>query len=156
MPVRQVLRLLWNQTDHVGIEHMCAFIDSISFCSFVFSIACMHGSQFFFLQGEYDSENTTSSSSSTFCFHAVICFLLRAVAPLRFMMDYVTDKIASVSCSTIPRQHDIRQPGRLVVSAHERLSARYSLPWPDGRIAASPFQVSWAIATEYFCSPLPP
>jgi len=119
---------------------------------------CMNGSQFFLLQGEYDLENTTtsSSSSSTFCFHAVIWFLLRAAAPLRFMMDYVTDKIASVSCSTIPRQHDIRQPGRRVVSAHDRLSARYSLPWPDGRIAASPFQVSWAIATEYVCSPLPP
>ena len=98
MPVRHVLRHPWKHTSHVGIEHICAFIDSISYCSLGFTIASAHAfydrSQFFFVQGEYDSENTTtSSSSSTFCFHAVICFLLRAVAPLRFMMDYVTDTI---------------------------------------------------------------
>ena len=77
-------------------------------------IVCINGTHSLLLQGEYDLENTTpSSSSSTFCFHAVIWFLLCAVATLRFMMDYVTDKIDSVSCSTIPAtRHPPARPAR--------------------------------------------
>ena len=40
MHVRQVLQLHWEHCDQAGIEQMCTFIDSISFCSFLFSIAC--------------------------------------------------------------------------------------------------------------------